>query len=352
MEISRHPHPVSLQDPGIWVVEAERVIWNAELVRIVGDDDMAETLPDRFAGGARQKDFVTWTWFVARAPNDDVLGVGLVELPERDNRHVAFLSVAAVEEHRRRGVGTRLLEAVEAYAREHGRTELNTWTWTPINPDPPVITAKTGGVVPAGLPGAALLLPRGYALNQVERISRMELPTQDVAESAVSSVAPGYELLSWSGATQEGLLDPLAELHVHMSTDVPHGDAEWEPENYDRARVLDDERMLEVADREQLITVARELDSGVLVGFTRFLMDRSKPAVAHQWETLVVSAHRGHGLGMAMKSHNHARIRLHWPHVERLVTGNAEENQWMLAINRQLGYRAYAASAWWLRNLA
>ena len=76
---------------------------------------------------------------------------------------------------------------------------------------------------------------------------------------------------------------------------APHGDAEWEPENYDRARVLDDERMLEVADREQLITVARELDSGVLVGFTRFLMDRSKPAVAHQWETLVVRAHRDAG---------------------------------------------------------
>lgn len=349
-DISRHAHPASLTDPAIQVVDAERRIWNTELVRIVGDDDMAETLPYRFAAGARPRDWVVWTWFVARSDGGEILGVGLVETPERDNRHLAFLSVGVEEKHRRQGVGTALMEAVEAHARERGRTEFSTWMWTPMNPGEPVITAKAGGAVAAGLPGAGLLLQRGYVLNQVERISRMELPPQPVVEEAATRVADGYELLTWSGSTPEDLLDPLAELHVHMSTDVPHGDAAWEPENFDRLRVLDDERMLEVADREQLITAARHIRTGVLVGFTRFLLDRSTPTVAHQWETLVVSAHRGHGLGLAMKSHNHARLREHWPHVQRLITGNAEENSWMLAINRALGYRPYAASGWWLRN--
>lgn len=350
IDISRYDHPASLQDPDIWMVETERRIFNEELLRVVGDDDLAETLPDRFAAGARPRHWLIWTWFVARSQAGEVLGVALLETPERDNRHLGFLSVAVEKAHRRQGVGAALLDAAHSHARERGRTEFSTWTWTPVHPDGPLVGARHGGAVAAGLPGARLLMRRGYMLNQVERISRMELPSQEAVEAAVAPVAEGFELLTWSGPTPEDLLDELAALHVHMSTDVPHGDAGWEPETYTPERIRDDERMLEVADREQLVTAARHLGTGSLVGFTRFLADRTKPAVAHQWETLVVRAHRGHRLGVAMKSHNHARIRGHWPRVERLVTGNAEENQWMLAINHALGYRDYAAAAWWLRN--
>ncbi|WP_269451920.1 hypothetical protein [Tessaracoccus coleopterorum] len=36
--------------------------------------------------------------------------------------------------------------------------------------------------------------------------------------------------------------------------------------------------------------------------------------------------------------------------MQRLVTGNASENVWMLAINRRLGYRPIAASGWYTRR--
>ncbi|WP_158522458.1 hypothetical protein [Tessaracoccus aquimaris] len=51
-----------------------------------------------------------------------------------------------------------------------------------------------------------------------------------------------------------------------------------------------------------------------------------------------------------MKTANHAAIRGAWPEVATLVTGNASENRWMLAINRRLGYRPIAASGWFERR--
>ena len=45
-----------------------------------------------------------------------------------------------------------------------------------------------------------------------------------------------------------------------------------------------------------------------------------------------------------MKTASHAALRRHWPATARVITGNASENQWMLAINRRLGFRPIAAS--------
>lgn len=92
--------------------------------------------------------------------------------------------------------------------------------------------------------------------------------------------------------------------------------------------------------------------SGELVGWTRVFIDRVNPHAGHQWETLVRSEHRGHGLGMLLKAANHAALAEHLPEAQRLTTGNAAENSHMLIINEALGYRRYARAAMWQKRLA
>lgn len=348
LRITRHEHPARPDDPEMWTVEADVALWNAELVRVVGDDDMAETVPLKFAEGT-QPQYSKHVRWVAR-DGEEVVGVGMMELPQIDNRHLAFPVAAVAFEHRGRGIGTALYEAMEAEAAADGRTELSGWSWVDPNPRGEVIQAKLSGAVAADDPNAHFMMARGYALNQVERISRLELPPQVELDRAVAPVDDAYELLTWFGRTPEEHLEHLAALHAAMSTDTPHGDADWEAEVVDEERVRSGEDSLELGDRDQLVTAVRHRESGDFVGFTRILVDRSKPEVGHQWETVVVSTHRGHGLGLAMKTRNHAELRRHWPRMQSLITGNAEENRHMLAINDAVGYRPYAATAWWLRK--
>ena len=63
-------------------------------------------------------------------------------------------------------------------------------------------------------------------------------------------------------------------------------------------------------------------------------------------DTMTHPDHRGRGLGWFAKTHSHASVRAQWPLAGRLITGNASENDYMLAINRRLGYRPIAASGW------
>lgn len=346
IRITRHAHPESLEDPEVWALKAETALWNQELLRVVGDDEMAETVPARFAEGARPH-YSRWVRFVAR-DSDEVCGTGLVEMPQQDNTHLAFTTVVVDPAHRRRGVGSALLAAVLDEARRDGRRSFEGWSWVDPDPSgPDLLRAITRGVVAADDPAAAFLLPRGFRLNQVERVSRMELPSQEVLEQGVAPVAEGYRIETWTGRTPDNWVPDLGGLLTAMSTDVPHGEAEWDPEVFDAARVASNDDGIEAAQRDQFVTAMLHEASRRLVGFTRVIVDRSNPRVAHQWETLVIASHRGHGLGLAMKTHSHANLRRHWPGVGSIDTGNAEENGPMLAINEALGFRPHAAAAWW-----
>ncbi len=66
--------------------------------------------------------------------------------------------------------------------------------------------------------------------------------------------------------------------------------------------------------------------------------DPDIPEWGHQLITAVVRKHRGHRLGLLVKT-----AMLDWlaeaePSIGRIVTGNAAINRWMIAINEELGY--------------
>ncbi|RMB57743.1 GNAT family N-acetyltransferase [Tessaracoccus antarcticus] len=356
--ITRFEHPASIDAPEMFVLRAERDLWAEVLLAKVGDLDMFESAELAFSYGM-YPEYHRHIHLVASdggtpTCQEHVLGVASLDMPMADNPRLAILSLVVRSGSRGKGVGGALHAAALKVAEEFGRSTIQVWTWEPVSiPDGArELPAETGvGGVERDSAESRFLAGRGYTLGQAERISRMALPSVDdlaaMRDAELARMPSEYEIITIHGPTPDDLLDGAAALSATMAADVPTGDLDVGEELWDAERLRASDAQLDAADRDQLQTLIRHVPSGELVGFTRFLHDRSRPEIAHQWETLVVGGHRGHGLGMLMKAVNHAAIPEVWPRVTRLITGNASENAHMLAINTALGYEPYAACGFW-----
>jgi len=209
-------------------------------------------------------------------------------------------------------------------------------------------TSGFGGADPAH-PEAAPLVRRGYALEQVYRVSVAELadlPDLDARLAAAAAGAPGYELVRWIGGTPAEHRPAMRTLYERMSTDAPIGNLAWEEEVWDEARLTEFERTVQAGGRTLLTVAARERSTVELGGFSTLILPLSG-ATARQHDTLVTKPHRGHGLGMLMKLDNLVRLRELRPELVRVVTWNAEENRPMLAVNEASGFAPVAYEAQW-----
>ena len=97
----------------------------------------------------------------------------------------SHLMVDVLPTHRRRGVGTALLQAAEALATEADAPVLKVAVAHSVRDDAERIEPPTGfGDLPADDPGVRFLLAHGYALEQVTRISLLDAERLRVQEAA------------------------------------------------------------------------------------------------------------------------------------------------------------------------
>jgi hypothetical protein len=66
----------------------------------------------------------------------------------------------------------------------------------------------------------------------------------------------------------------------------------------------------------------------------------------------VLREHRGHRLGLAVKLANLDSLEASFPGVALVVTGNAQENAPMIAVNEMLGFEVVANGTFWQKELA
>lgn len=340
------------------MLRVEARLWGDVLQYKVGDLDMFEPAELLFSRGMHPQ-YVMHVRFVASdvpEPSrvEDVLGVATVELPMADNHRLATVSVAVRKDRQGEGLGAALHSAAIEAAIQHGRTTVQSWTWESLHVPAGAreLAPETGtGAIDGDSRGSRFLVSRGYVLGQIERLSRLHLPSHDILlgrrEDALGRVPEGYEFWTVLGRLPDRLLQGAAALSISMAADSPSGAMDVEDEYWDAARVRSSEEALEAAQRDQLQTLVRYVPTGEVVGFTRLFRDRGRPAVAHQWETLVLSDHRGKGLGLMLKNVNHGGVAEFWPGVSRIITGNASENRHMLAINEAMAFEPFAASGFW-----
>ncbi|MDQ0868501.1 GNAT superfamily N-acetyltransferase [Arthrobacter sp. V1I9] len=286
------------------------------------------------------------------------VGMCSVTFPLRENTHTAGIQVLVVPAYRRQGLGRALLEHAEAAARERGRTSLDAYHEVPLQAadGAALLPAKSGaGGLPLDEPAVAFAVAAGYELEQVERSSRLDLPVApellDRLEADAPARAAEYTITGWDDTCPEDLVHAYARLKSTMTTDVPIAGMDWEGEDWDAARVREEENTLIRSGVQSAVTAARHRASGQLVAYTVLNWRAGVPNSILQQDTLVISEHRGRRLGVLAKVANLRRAQTRWPSAKSVLTWNANENQHMLAINIALGFKPAGYEGEWQKRL-
>ncbi|WGW10920.1 GNAT family N-acetyltransferase [Saxibacter everestensis] len=308
---------------------------------------------------------------LAGAPRrEDVLGWASIDLPRHDNLHLAEVHVAVRPECRGRGVGTALYSAAEELARDAGRTTILAWS---DHRDAP----STRGDDDSGLEAEAILRPptgiggvppddaptrfavrNGFQLEQVGRHSVLPAPIDSEHNSALLSAAEQranvpetYQLVTWKNRCPDEWLEQFAKLRQKMSTDAPMAGLEIEEEDWDGARIRDEEDRTLAFGRTSYVTAALHVQSGLLAAFTAIETVARSTEFAFQGDTLVIKGHRGNKLGQLVKAVNLARVLTENPGLKRIHTWNAAGNSYMLRVNLDQGYRPEDVEGEWQKRL-
>jgi GNAT superfamily N-acetyltransferase len=262
--------------------------------------------------------------YLARDTEGDVVGLLTADLPTYDNNNLAWFNVEIHPDHRGRGYDSALLAYGEDLAGERGRTLLGLSHWDE--------------------PGADVLARlHGFELKSVEVSRRQDLTELDWATvrklyDEAEHASTDYELIQVTGALPEELLDGMVAVTESIN-DAPKDDLDLEDDVYTPRRL----RAYEAAQaaREWTIyrVIARERATGTLAGHTTIVVERERPHLGHQHDTAVDRAHRGHRLGVLVKTRMLLWMREAEPALDQIHTWNAESNNHMVGINEQLGYR-------------
>ena len=254
--------------------------------------------------------------------------------------------VDVLPRHRGEGVGSALLDFAERAAAAAGCRVLKAELPHRVIDGGERVASPTGSGDLAGAdPGVRFLRAHGYSLEQVVRISLLDLSDASV----VTGDQQGYRLATWVGPTPPEHVEELAALRTRMSTDAPAAGLAAREDPWDVQRVVDHDDRLESGGQTMLTAAAVHVGSGRLVGFTE-LATAAAGRAAIQEDTLVLREHRGHGLGAWMKTATLPLLREHAPHLTSIVTWNAEENRPMLDVNEQMGFRPIGYEGGWLKR--
>jgi GNAT superfamily N-acetyltransferase len=268
-----------------------------------------------------------------------------------------WVSVQVLPGSRGLGVGTALADRLEEVAAASGATKVIAYTASKEGPGARLVPPTGAGSVPRDNPEVRFLLARGYALEQVERGSRLALPLDSAALAerlAAASAASGvdYRLHEWVDVTPERWLDDMALLNTRMSTDAPTAGLE-EPEiPYTAERLRDEEQAEAASPRSRLVAVVEHVPTGRLAGFTVLDVPAERARAVSQEDTLVLREHRGQRLGMLLKVANLAQLERTRPGHPSVLTWNAEENRHMLSVNEELGFVPIGQEGAWRKDLA
>ncbi|GLY96954.1 GNAT family N-acetyltransferase [Actinoplanes sp. NBRC 103695] len=265
------------------------------------------------------------------------VGYVALGLPLLDNLELASLDLNVLPDFRRRGVGRAMLDFAIEQARAEGRKHLTSET----------VQTRPDGDAFAAAQGAKAALP--------ETRSRLDLTTvdQDRYDRMLAEAwthADGYRVVSWVGMPAEEYLDAIAYLDGRMVQDAPMGDLTIEPEKVDADRIRKSEQNRLDRGIDRFHTGVVHEATGRMVAWTTL---SGPPALeTHIWQhiTIVDPDHRGHRLGMIVKLENLRHTLAHKPALTAIDTFNATANDFMLSINREMGFRA--ADTWMQWELA
>ena len=262
--------------------------------------------------------------------DDHAVAIGHVELT-RDpaNSGLAIVELAPIVSD----ASSVLLGELLRLAQVDGRTSVIAW----------------GDCTPAA---DALWTGLGAELRFTEQESDLDMASVDaeLMRRWIDAAPEDIDLAYWSGRCPDEHIDALVATANAMNH-APTDDLEIADTAFDAAMLRADFDARDACGIDYLGILAIGTD-GSATGATEVFVNRFRPAFAWQWNTVVLPAHRGRGIGRGMKAAMWQRLRAEAPEVATLRTGNAQNNAYMLAINTEMGYKPSHLMGFWQADAA
>ncbi|MCW2853846.1 MAG: Acetyltransferase family protein [Nocardioides sp.] len=330
--------PIDIHDDTV-MREVHRV---HDLAEHVGRPDAPRFTFEEYAASVRAPDSGERVDHLAAYDGDTMLGVGAVYLFLLDNTDKAFVTVLTHPDHRGRGVGSTLLEQLSSVALAEGRTELLADATIPFEHL-------------ADHPYRSFAEHRGFTQSNIEVVRHLTLPVDDARLEEWAALAAersdGYRIETYVGHFPDEYAESLCVLLGQLAVDAPTGDVDFEEEAMTPQRLAERYAMSASMGRETYESVALTPDGVVAAQSTLQVPIAETSPDAFQWGTFVHRQHRGHRLGLAVKTANLRAVQERRPHIARVHTQNGETNQHMISINELVGFRPVEASVEFLRRM-
>ncbi|MEU7993546.1 GNAT family N-acetyltransferase [Rothia amarae] len=274
--------------------------------------------------------------FVAAVSEGDaerVVGIAICGMPLYENKKTAFIGLAVHPEYRGRGIGSALAERLKETAHAAGRTTLDSWGEIPADAN------ADDSTLPVNLIARRLGMEKKNVAAQ--KTLDLPLPEGKLAqfEAQVAEKIGDYRLETWTDGIPENQLENYGILLRQLELDEPTGDHRNEAPEFSADRVREIREKQKAMGFRDVITVAFSPENEI-AGQSEIIYNTNEgTSIGFQENTLVMPAHRGHALGLAMKVANHRKLEAVAPHIKVVVTGNSSLNTQMNAINEQFGYK-------------
>lgn len=264
--------------------------------------------------------------FAAAWDGDAMVGALAGGGPTTDNVHRAECDVSVHPDHRRRGIGTQLLEFFEAWARDRGRGTVTGEVFAPVEGTSPALEFATRH-------GFTVAIEDGMKVADIAE-------TRDTWAGLAAECAPfhqDYEIRTVESPLPDELVAGYCAIQNMFMSEAPTGESDVEDEVWDEKRLRANEERGRAGGRRGVTTFAIAPD-GEVAAMTELFANESAPHRGIQSGTLVAPGHRGHRLGLAVKVANQQALLKRFPELEFIITGNAAVNTHMNAINDRLGF--------------
>lgn len=337
-------------------LEASAAIDKVKL-EIWGNRDRIST-PEARLTNWRDNEYSQNQMFLGRV-DGKLAGYASVHFSLKDNLNTAYVYAAVLPEHRRRGFGRQLLAKAEQFAAENGRTVVQSNTEHPAGfPFEGALVPKSGsGALPADSAGVLFAQRYGFELEMVERFSELSVPVsaERLAEFRVASQAKAgsdYQIVYWHDRVPEEIAEELAKALTQMTIDMPSAGLEFEVERWDVARLRKSEKDGLASGQQSFGLAAMHVPTGEVAAYTYIHYDAKNPEILSQEDTFVFGNHRGKRLGLLVKAVMLEYLAEELPQTRKVITWNAAENDYMLAINIDLGFTPAGYDGEWQKVLS
>ncbi len=363
IQIEQLRPPESLEGP-----EAEDLLASVAVSRQVrihtwGNDDLAYTADEML-----QTFSDPYEWYVVLLARVDgvIVGRAGIAMPLMDNTDQAHITLDVLPSAQNRGVGRELLAAAEQFVRGENRRNVMVETNHPASTlgqreDSNVTAADGMGYLPLSSREVIFARNAGYDLQQVGQFSVCHVPLDQALaaglKAALSEVqGDDYALHQWVDQCPDRWAECIVALESAMADDdaqdgddaAHDGDG---PDLWTVDRLRETEALAQGRGRHTLVTAVEELAIGKLVGFTSISVLGHRDDVVFQDDTIVLPEHRGKNLGMLIKVGNLELLAERFPLARSVYTWNVAERDYMIEVNRKLGFAPAGVTGQWKKPL-